>query len=225
AWLLSQDFSRIHGIYARKELSIPSTDQTGRGGDLRLPELRESGLSSIEVEAYGVQLSGVVRAVVRWINSPNTITGRIAESGDSLVVYAEYRDSKKATHRWFLTDVKKPEDASFSLACRITRALEAERSPAYALASDGEFYAFTRALRSYQQYSDDLSSGKAGLEDLLNDADARVSALAKAHSRFPFVYKLQAFILRDRGKPSEARDALQSYLASLPKPVADSEAQ
>src|SRR5262249_19889026 len=144
----------------------------GRGGDLQLPHLSESSLSSIEVKAYGVELSSLLRTFTRWLHSSNRISGRVAENSGALTVFAQYDRPVGDPLRWLITEPKTPDEASFALACRIVRALEAERSPLYTRTSDMEFFEFTKALRTYQRYADQLTQGgeDKAAQDSLNEA-------------------------------------------------------
>lgn len=225
--LVSQDLNHLRDIYTGRlsngDVLIPSTDQLGRGEDIPLPELRESVLSSIEIEAYGIHLSTIFRSLFRQIEQPNVIVGSISESSRGIDVYAELRNvapdvgAKMGQGRWYFSEMKDVNDASFALACRIFRILLARESPVYANVSDAEFCVFTRSLQSYQRYRSRLATmaSEEEIKESLTAADHLISELSNRNSRFPFVYKLEAYIFREQGNLEEAEKALTRYLELL----------
>lgn len=223
--LVSQDLYRLRDIYRSGpsvDVLIPSTDQIGRGQNLEFPVRQESVLSAVEIQAYGIQLSTLVKALMRWIERPNQIVGSISERGKRVDVYAELRSSSPTVAangqgRWYISEMKDMNEASFALACRIFRMLAASQSPLYAKATDADFYVFTRALQNYQLYRARLVevTSKEQANKALAKASQLVTELSNRDSQFPFVYKLAVYAFREEGNLEKATKAITRYLTLL----------
>jgi tetratricopeptide (TPR) repeat protein len=222
--MISQDLRRIAHLYENKETEstiLASTDQVGRGGRLDLPDVKESFLEDIEVEAYGLKLSNIYKALSKWIVQPNEITGSVSERDKAIDVFVELRGSLRAAvggaGSWYIAQKSQISEASFDLACRIYRALAANKSEMIRSVNDSDFYVFTRANERYQIYQlrrADAARKEEALQALL-DANELVTALTTRRSEFPYVYKLAGYIYRDQERFVEAETALDQYLSLL----------
>ena len=187
--LLDENLNRLRGIYsptrsaepagddnpmstnadavAKPERLLPSADQAGIPEEIALPVLQESILSSVEIQAYGIHLSTVLRKMTQWIWQPYQIVGSISEHSKLLHVYAKMENAPTATKAkigrgyWHMPHENDVNDASFSLACRIFRLLLASQSFLYENVSDADFCSFNRALESYQRHRE-LAAERAG---------------------------------------------------------------
>jgi trypsin-like peptidase len=222
--LVSQDLQLLRELYSPRpagELSIPSTDQIGRGKSLELPVLQQSVFSEIEVQAYGIKFSELLRALPRWIERPNEITGNVSERAKRVDVFAELRTSRPSvTHEpgsWHIRQASDVNEASSALACRIFRRLAVKQSILYSVIDDSDFYVFTRALEDYQLYlthlHDVVAEEKA--DTALAEASRLIGQLLTRESNFPFTYKLAAYIFREEGDLEEAQAAVSKYLEIL----------
>lgn len=234
--LVSQDLNRLRDIYnvsssgdvliprtdQSGDVLIASTDQIGRGEPFRLPVLRKSVLSGVEIQAYGINLSMLAKALTRWIERPNEIIGNVSECTKRVDVYAELTSptpSATAKHPncWYISQMADVNEASVALACRIFRMLTAIQYPLYAKVTDADFYVFTRALQNYHLYRTRLAEAahKKEVNSALSEASQFVTELRNRDSRFPFVYKLAAYVYREEGRLSKAELAMNRYIALL----------
>lgn len=227
--MVSQDLNRLRDIYTGRlrsgDLHIPSTDQIGRGQDVQVPVLQESVLTSVEIQAYGIQVSNLLKTLSRWIERPHAIAGNVSESSKGIDVYAELRNGSAGVTvetgqgRWYISQMADVHEASFALSCRIFRLLLASQSSYYAQVSDAEFCAFARAQQSYQLYRERVAeiAGEEEAKDALAEADRIVSELSNRSSQFPFVYKLAGHVSLARGDLEKADAAFTQYLDLLDK--------
>lgn len=225
--LVSQDLNRLRDVYTGRlrsgDVHIPSTDHIGRGGDIQVPVLQESVLSSIEIQAYGVQVSNLLRSLSRWMEQPYAISGNVTESARGVDAYAELRRGRSAltladgSGRWYMSNMADPAEASYALACRIFRLTLENQSPIYRQVSDAEFCAYTRALESYLLYQQRVAeiAGEEEARQILAESGRIVSELAGRNSRFPFVYKLAGYIHVEEGNLEKAETAFTKYLQML----------
>ena len=93
--LVRADLLRLGKIYRTEARNpvIASTDQVGRAEKLPLPEIRDLTFPSVEIQAYGLQLSSILKSLNRTIVSPNEIRGRVTENSGTFSVDAEIRAS------------------------------------------------------------------------------------------------------------------------------------
>src|SRR5688500_16794096 len=134
--LVNQDLQRLSLLFSRDAVGgtlIPSTDQLGRGRPLELPRLPESLLGDVEIQAYGVNVSSLVKTLGRWVQLPREIVGNVSERDKVVDVYAEQRGSGTgAEFKWYIPQKGPIGDASRELACSIYRAAAAKSDARFA---------------------------------------------------------------------------------------------
>ena len=177
----------------------------------------------IEIEAFGVQFSTVLKSLSRWITQPYEIVGSVLESSEGISVYVEVRNhptadrTKIRQNRWYVSQITDANEASFAVACRLFQVLSPIQFPGDTEVSDIEFCTMTRALESYQRYLDLKaeveSNGEA--KEALTEAHQLISQLLRRKSSIAYVYKLAAYIYRAEGDIVNAETALTQYLEIL----------
>jgi S1-C subfamily serine protease len=199
-------------------LSIPTASlHGGQIGAVDLPQLPESLLPSVEIHAYGIQLSALVNRLVQQIRPPNEVVGTVAETKGRFDAYVELRRAgggEDHVERVGLASQHGDKhDAAFAVACRVYRMLATEQKMVYALASDAEFEVFARALQQYDLYRASLAEIRppAVAETALKETERLLDGLIQQKSRFPLVYKLAAQIAYSKGQMMEAIAHLESY--------------
>lgn len=229
--LFSHDLLRFRDVYAADDEGgggIPSTDQVGRGASIRLPESRPDVWSEVEVEAYGIQVTKLLRRLSRWVRRPHEIAGNISERSKKLDLYAEVRggrfSGRGAPPHWNLAQYESRDELSRALACRVLRFLAAQQTPrlfgadrAERRVTDEEFCGFLRGLEAYQLYQQRLSSvgTEADASASLTQAAKTVEALLARRPRFPFTHKLAAYVLREQEKLDRALREVDRYSEAL----------
>lgn len=223
--LVSRDLLRLRDLYSSKAASsghaIPSTDQLGAGASLDIPEAGADALSDLELEAYGIPVSQLLRRVSRWIHPPYEIAGSVSERADKYDLYAEVRGGAPSSH-WYLLRYTDRSELSSSIACRILRHLAAKRTPSLfgseadgTLVEDREFCLFLAGLEHYHAYVQRLGESPSDSTAALNSAGEVVEKLIATSPRFVFSHKLAAYVLRERGALDSALAQVDLYEAGL----------
>lgn len=229
---LSHDLLRLQRLYNgyghdSKESSIPTTDQRGRAMQLEIPIKQPDVLPEIEIEAYGIQVTDILRRLSRMIRRPYEIAGNISERSKRFDAYAEIRNSnlKSAdTPHWYLPGRGGIDELSRDIACRVLLGLAADKAPklygkqhSTQSVTANEFCGFLVALESYERYRE-LSKSVAGT-DLAKDELKRARTLAERlltlDARLPFSYKLAGFVFNDDGDSTGALKQISTYIFML----------
>lgn len=227
--LLGHDLQILEELYTLDEqvsglVSIPSTDQLGRGRDLNIPIVREDVLPEIEINAYGVQITDFLRRLSRAVRRPKEVAGNVSERNGRFEAYAEIRNSNTTAPHWHLTSRETIDELSRELACRVLLELAAEQEPRLFGRFDSgkpvrarEFCVFMLGLESYQRYRELLTSfeGADRAEDELGRAKQIVEGLIQTGIRFPFSHKLASYVLSDTGDTTNALSEIEAYIATL----------
>ncbi len=212
-------------------LIIPTVNlRGGQSAALALPSLPESLLPSIEIKAYGIQLSALLNQILQQVDPPNEVIGTITETKAHYQTYVELHRAGASRAQEVPASLSPTrdtkEDAAFTTACRIYRMLATDRGMIYTLASDAEFEAFARALGQYQLYRathPEVWRSPQIAEDALKETERILGGLIQQKTHFPLVYKLAALVARSKGQIKEAIADLETYQSLWPKNLAEDE--
>ena len=89
-------------------------------------------LPEIEIKAYGIQVTDLLRRMSRAIRRPHEIAGNVSERDSRFDAYAEVRYAKLArgaAAHWHLSGRAGMDELSHDMACRVLLELAAAQAP------------------------------------------------------------------------------------------------
>ena len=125
ASLLRNQQSLLLNLFKRNAQEGDVFFDPGKIRDIDIGQVNTSLLSSVKIEAQGVNITAILESLRRWVRTPNEIRGTVSEVGKEFHVHAiwDKAASPDGAHLeirdYPLAPQGSRDSASFELACRV----------------------------------------------------------------------------------------------------------
>ena len=199
ASLLRNQQSLLLNLFKRNAQEGDVFFDPGKIRDIDIGQVNTSLLSSVKIEAQGVNITAILESLRRWVRTPNEIRGTVSEVGKEFHVHAiwDKAASPDGAHLeirdYPLAPQGSRDSASFELACRVVWAQLASENEQIRRLSENDFCQFAGALRVFDRF---LSARKNEATRKLLEPELGVlnQLVTKLEPEFPYVWKLAAYM-------------------------------